>query len=477
MNTIKNIAVYALCICTTGLFLINSAQAGIPVEHWTQSSGAQVYLVQSHAIAMVDVQLDFDAGGRRDPVDQAGLASVTAAMASKGVLAGRSPDESAMDENALGEAWADLGASFGAHATADRMSFALRSLTYPDLLAKAVHLAARQLAEPAFPLDVWQREQDALKASIREANTRPATLANRAFAQAVYGAHPYGYEMTEASLARIEVSHMARLYRQLIQPCRAKVTVVGALSRTQADALVTELLGRLPVETTPPGPLTGTSASNVQPAVTPITPTCVALPVVMEVSPLAKASEQRMAFESAQAHVLIGQPGFKRNDPDFFALTVGNYILGGGGFVSRLTTEVREKRGLSYSVASYFSPALHAGAFTVGLQTRPDQADQALQVSRDVLDRFVADGPTDAELQAAKANLTGGFALRIDSNRKLLDNVANIAWNHLPLTYLDTWTQQVEKVTAADIRAAFQRKLQPQKMATVVLGGVAAGQK
>ena len=188
-------------------------------------------------------------------------------------------------------------------------------------------------------------------------------------------------------------------------------------------------------------------------------------------APLSKPVEQRVTFDSAQAHVLIGQPGYKRDDPDFFALTVGNYILGGGGFVSRLSEEVRQKRGLSYSVYSYFAPGLHAGAFTLGLQTRPDQASQAVQVSRDVVARFVADGPTNAELKAAKDNLIGGFALRIDSNRKLLDNVANIAWNGLALDYLDTWTQQVEKITIADIRAAFSRKLQPDRMVTVVVGG------
>jgi zinc protease len=334
------------------------------------------------------------------------------------------------------------------------MSFSLRSLTYPDLLAKAVQLAARQLAEPSFPADVWLRERDGMQASLREANTRPGTIAGRAFNKAVFGEHPYGFEMTPESLARIEVTHMAALYRQMILTCRASVTVVGALDRTQADALVAQLLARLP------------AASGGVP--------CPKLPAVAEVMPLTQASDQRIAFESAQAHVLMGQPGFKRDDPDYFALTVGNYILGGGGFVSRLTNEVREKRGLSYSVSSYFSPALHAGAFGIGLQTRPDQADQALQVSREVLARFVADGPTQDELKAAKDNLVGGFALRIDSNRKLLDNVANMAWNKLPLDYLDTWTQQVDKVTTADIRAAFQRKLQPQAMATVVLGGTSA---
>jgi zinc protease len=135
---------------------------------------------------------------------------------------------------------------------------------------------------------------------------------------------------------------------------------------------------------------------------------------------------------------------------------------------------VREKRGLSYSVYSSFSPGLHAGAFTLGLQTRPDQAQQAVQVAREVVSRFVAEGPTEAELQAARDNLIGGFALRIDTNRKLLDNVSTIAWNDLPLAYLDTWRQQVQAVTVAQIRAAFARKLQPQRMVTVIVGGAPA---
>ena len=437
-----------------GLFYSKLASAGIPVEHWTQASGVQVYLVQSPAIPMVDVQIDFDAGTRRDPADQAGLASVTASMTSKGVLAGADASEPALDENGLSEAWADLGASFGAGASGDRMSFSLRSLTYPDLLSKATYLAARQLGAPAFPPAIWQRERETLNAAIKEANTRPATLAARAFSAAVYGQHPYGFEMTQATLARISVADMNAVYRTLILPCRAKVTIVGAVNRAQADDLVTGLFSRL----------SSPSANAAAPGA------CPALPTVADVAPLDQGQEKRIAFESAQAHVLMGQPGFKRNDPDFFAITVGNYILGGGGFVSRLTNEVREKRGLSYSVYSYFSPGLHAGAFTLGLQTRPDQATQAVQVSRDVMTDFVVNGPTAAELKAAKDNLVGGFALRIDSNRKLLDNVANIAWNNLALDYLDTWTQQVEKVSAADIRAAFARKLQPEKMVTVVLG-------
>ena len=438
------------CLMAT-LLPLRSAHAAIPIQQWTQPSGARVWLVDTPSIPMVDVQIDFDAGSRRDPAAQAGLASVTADMLAKGVRA--STNAPALDENQLGEAWADLGADFGASAGGERMTFALRSLTDPELLARAATLAAREIGEPAFPDEVWQRERERINASLREANTRPGTQAGRAFAAAVYGSHPYGQDTTEATLAAIQVADLRAVHAQLL-PCRAKVSIVGALNRAQADALVTQLLSRLPATS---GPVA-----------------CPALPVVPEVVALQAAQDIRIPFDSAQAHVLMGQPGYRRADPDYFSLLGGNYVLGGGGFVSRLTEEVREKRGLSYSVGSYFAPGLHAGAFTISLQTRPDQAEQALRVARDVVARFVADGPTAQELQAARDNLIGGFALRIDSNRKLLDNVANIAWNDLPLDYLDHWTQQVAAVTLADIRAAFARKLQPERMVTVVVGGAAA---
>jgi zinc protease len=456
----KNVPAFLRWVAVAGLLACAPAMAAIPIQNWTQPTGAKVYLVESPSIPMVDVQLDFDAGSRRDPADKAGLARVTAGMDSKGITAANPPTggpyDAAMDENQLSEAWTDLGAGFGPGARLDRMSFSLRSLTYPDLLPKAAQLAARQLADPSFPPDVWERERQRLIASIREANTRPATLAGHAFAHAVYGKHPYGYETTEESVSRITVQDMQQMYRRLVQPCLAKVSIVGAVTRAQADALVTTLLSRLP----------STMQGRCDPP-----------PPVAEVEPLTAPIVREIPFASAQAHVLIGQPGYKRNDPDYFPLLVGNYILGGGGFVSRLTHEVRELRGLTYSVYSYFSPGLHAGAFTVGLQTRPDQTAEAMKVARDVVARFVTDGPTEKELTAAKDYLIGGFPLLIDSNRKLLDNVANIAWNNLPLDYLDTWTRQVQRVTVADIKAAFARKLQPQRMVTITVGAVAARQQ
>ena len=444
---IKKIASSALLLAVTGLFC-NYSLAAIPIQHWTLANGAKVYLVESPAIPMLDVQIDFDAGSRRDPPDKAGLAGVTAEMLEKGVVArGGLP---ALDENALGEAWADLGASFDSSGGADRMSFSLRTLTEPDLLDKAVALAARQIGEPAFPDSVWQRSRQQIIAALKESYTRPGSVAGRAYAKAVYGAHPYGFETTEATVGRISVADMRAFYDTGVVACRARISLVGAVTRAQADAIAQRLLARLPQVS------------------------CAGLPeqpVVPEVAALPQAEQKVIPFDSAQAQVLLGQPGYKRSDPQFFPLLVGNYILGGGGFVSRLSNEVREKRGLTYSVSSSFSPGLHAGAFTVGLQTRPDQTGQALEITRKVVRDFVADGPTPSELKAAKDNLVGGFALLIDSNRKLLGNIANIAWNGLPLDYLDTWTQQVEKVTVADIKTAFSQKLQPDKMVTIILGG------
>ena len=448
--TIKSVAA-RISICLTSAIsstFSGYATAAIPIQNWTLPNGASVFLVESPAIAMLDVQIDFDAGSRRDPLEKVGLASVTAGQAGKGVASRAGAP--ALDENALGEAWADLGAQYSSSAGSDRMSFSLRTLTEPDLRVKAVVLAARQIGEPSFTDKVWQRDRQKAIAGLLESYNRPGNVAGRAYGQAVYGNHPYGFEPTEATLGRISAADMQQFYTSGVVACRARISMVGAITRVQADEIAQQLLARLPQVTCSTLP---------------------ALPIIPEVVALTQAQQKNIAFDAAQAQVLFGQPGYKRTDPAFFPLLVGNYILGGGGFVSRLQNEVREKRGLTYGASSNFAPGLHAGAFTVSLQTRPDQATQALEVARNVVSDFVANGPTETELKAAKDNLIGGFALLIDSNRKLLGNISNIAWNNLPLDYLDTWSRQVDKVTLEDVKTAFSAKLQPEKMVIIVLGG------
>jgi zinc protease len=151
-------------------------------------------------------------------------------------------------------------------------------------------------------------------------------------------------------------------------------------------------------------------------------------------------------------------------------MLVGNYILGGGGFVSRLVKEVREKRGLAYSVYSYLSPGRQVGPYVAGMQTQKSQADLAVDVMKKTISEFIEHGPTDEEMNAAKDNLINGFPLRIDSNRKILDNVASIAWNDLPLDTLDTWRDQLKAVTKEQVKAAFKTHLDMNRMVTVVVG-------
>jgi zinc protease len=180
---------------------------------------------------------------------------------------------------------------------------------------------------------------------------------------------------------------------------------------------------------------------------------------------------QRIAHPAAQAHLLLGLPAIKRGDPDFFPLLLGNYTLGGGGFVSRLMKEVRDKRGFAYSVNSYFLPMAQPGPFQIGLQTKKAQANDALKVAREVLDGFLAEGPSESELQAAKQNLIGSFPLRLDSNKKILDNLSVIGFYGLPLDYLDRYAENIEKVSAADIKAAFSRHVKPEHVVTVIVAG------
>ena len=438
---------FRLYLLGLSLWLTTASHATLPIQTFATDSGAKVYLIESHTLPMVDVQIDFDAGSRRDPAGKTGLASRVASLTAKGLRA--QGGLAALDENQLGEAWADLGASFGGGAGDDRMSFKLRSLTQAALLSQAVELAARQMAHPAYSTPQWEEERARDIAALKESLTRPATVAQERFMAALYPDHAYGQRVTEASLHAIAVEDLMRFHRQHLLACRAKISIVGALNRQQAQDLARQLMAHLPQ----PRP-------------------CPSLGPVADPSPLKQAQDIQVPFDSAQSQVFLGQPAHKRSDPDFFPLLVGNHILGGGGFVSRLTHQVREQRGLSYSVYSYFAPALHPGPFVAGLQTRPDQATQALQLTRDIVNEFIRHGPTEQELKAAQDNLIGGFALRIDSNRKLLDNLANIAWYELPANYLDTWTQKVQAVTRQDIQSAFQRHLSPQKMVSLILGPV-----
>jgi len=434
-NRFLQAALTALVAC-----LPCAAWALLPIEHWQQADGAQVWLIHSPDIPMLGAQIQFPGGLLHEPPDKPGLHQAHIAMSAKGVQA--QGKQAALDENALGQAWADLGATFAPMWDRASTGYLFQSLTEPDLLAQAVDLAARQMAAPLWPETAWQRDRQRAIAALKEEDTRPPRRAAKAFARALYGSHPYGRQATPEGLARLQLADIAAFHRHTVVACRARVALVGAINRAQADALVTRLLAPL----------------RQQQKNTPAQ--CTALPKIPAPAPLPAAQRVDIAFEAAQAQIFIGQPvDISRASPHYFAALAGNHILGGGGFTSRLTAEVREKRGLSYSVYSRFAPADDAAQFSIGLQTRPDQAAQALDVAQQTLRRFIAEGPSAEELQSAKDNLIGSFALRVDSNDKLLMNLANIAAHGLPLDYLEQWSGNIEKLTVAEVKTAMQRFL------------------
>ncbi len=414
------------------------AYALLPIQHWQTKSGARVYFVENRDLPMLDVSVDFPAGSAFDTREKSGLAALTQRLLKLGA--------GGLAEDEIARRMADAGAQLAGRLDNDRGGMSLRTLTSADELKPALDVFARVLQRPEFPAAVVEREKTRTIDAIRESDTRPETILGRNFNALVYGNHPYGLRSSgEAdTVANLTRDDLAGFYRRHYTVDQAVVAIIGNLSRGEAEALADQLTADLPRAGAP-----------------------AAIP---EVPPLTRAEMRVIAHPATQSHLLIGAPGIKRDDPDYFPLFVGNYILGGGGFVSRITEEVRQKRGLAYSVYSYFSPLQQQGPFVIGLQTRKDQAGEALAVVRATLKEFLAAGPTADELKKAKQNLVGGFPLRIDSNRKILGYLGTIGFYRLPLTYLDDFVPQVEKVTIAGIRNAFARRVDAERMVTVIVG-------
>lgn len=423
-------------VALLALTSLHPAWAGPQIQHWVADNGTHVYFVESRALPLIDINISFAAGNAYDPEGKNGTASMTRDMLQAGTQN--------LTEQQIAERIADTGARFGGRVDNDESAMTIRTLSSAAERDAAVALAARLLAHPAFPAEVFTREKARTLAAVRDALTRPAVLAKRAFSRAIYGSHPYANLTGLETVERITRDDLVAFHRTHYVTANATVTVVGDASRSDAERIALTLTRELPTGSRSP--------TLAQPS-------------------LPERSIERIAHPSAQSHILVGMPGLSREDPDYYPLLVGNYILGGGGFVSRLTDEVREKRGLAYSVYSHFNPMRVAGPFQIGLQTRGQQADEALNVVGQVLTDFIAKGPTPDELQAARDNIVNGFGLRLDSNAKLLGYVAMIGFYRLPLDWLDTYTDQVNKVTPEAIRDAFARRIKPQHLATVIVGG------
>ena len=428
-------------LVTLLLSLPVSAQAALAIQHWQTSQGARVVFVESRELPILDISVDFPAGSARDPAAKAGLAQLTHALLDQGA--------GGLSDTAIAHRLADVGAVLSGKFDRDRAGVTLRTLSSAAEKEQALEMLTRVLQQPDFPQSVIKREKQRLIAAIREAEADPGTVADKAFYRALYATHPYAHDESgePASIERLTRGELQAFYRTHYSAASAVIALMGDVTRAEAEAIASRLSAGLPK--------------------------AAVVPELPKPAPAA-ASDTRIPHPSTQSHVLVGAMGMARNDPDFFPLFVGNYVLGGGGFDSRLMREVRDKRGYAYSAYSYFLPMTEVGPFQLGLQTKLEQTDDALKVAQTTLRQFIAEGPSEAELTQAKSNLTGGFPLRIDSNKKILDYLSVIGFYKLPLDYLDTWVDKVNAVDVAAVKQAFARRIDPDRLVTVVVGAGSA---
>ena len=419
------------------IFYVNTVLASPNIEYWITSAGAEVYYVHAPELPMVDIKIVFDAGSSRDE-DALGIAMLTNSLLADGAN-GDDADKISNDFESLGAIYAtDIGY--------DSASLQLRSLTENGLLKSAIANLKKVLSAPDFPAGALERRRSQMLIGIKAKQQSPAAIAKDAFMKAAYQSHPYARpsEGTETSVKAIKRKDIVSFYKKHYTAKNSMIAIVGAVSHELAKQISEDISATFQ---------DGEEASPIR-----------------AVEKLEEPQSIFIEYPSAQTHILVGQPGVKRGDSDYFSLYVGNHILGGGGMVSRLFEEVREKRGLSYSAYSYFSPMLFKGPFTAGVQTKTDQADEALSVLLENIKNYIEQGPTEEELIAAKKNITGGYPLRIDSNSKILNYAVVIGYYKLPLDYLQTFNDNVEAVTIESIKDAFKRRLYPDKLIMVKVG-------
>ena len=422
-------------LITILIFFSNFSSATLNIQHWESNNGARIYFVENHDLPIVDINVDFRAGSVKDTKQKSGVASLTNHVMVLGA--------GGINEEDLANQFIDLGAQLNSSFDQDKSGFSLRTLSEKKI--EAIDLLTLVLHKPNFDSKIIEREKKRYVASISQSETMPGAIALKAFMKALYGEHPYALPNSGEveTIKKISKKDLHDFYKSNYLSNELSIVIVGDISRKDAEDLGHKIsLG---------------FSENKMASATPLVD-------------YKKGQEIKISHPSKQAHLYYGAPIIKRGDPDFLTLYLGNYILGGGGFVSRLTQEIREDRGLAYSVYSYFMPFIQEGPFQIGLQTKKNQVGEAKELVKKTVSTFIKNGPTPKELRQAKDYMIGGFPLRLDSNKKILEYVSMMAFYKYPLDYLETFTDKIDKITAEEIKSAFQRRVDMSKFSTVIVG-------
>lgn len=416
-----------------------AAQAGVDIQRWTTGNGTEVLLVEQHDNPIVDMQVNFKgAGSVFNPEGKSEVAEFTAALLTDGT--------EKLDEEAFNAAADDIAAQIDSSSGQESSAAVLRSLSRPETLKQAAGLLNQSLTHPRFDPAVFDRRQKEAVTALQQQETTPDYNAGRALTKLAYPDHPYGSgaNITTESIRKVNLDDIRAFHRSHYGKDNAIVAIVGDINRKQADRLVKNVLNGLPERSS--------AAKNVPP---------------VQQQP---AQRRDIPFAGEQAQVLLGMPLIKRHDPDYYALVAGNYILGGGGFDSRLMKVLRDRHGYTYGVHSTLEPATEAGMFTIGYSTQKKNTKDSLVQAQAVIKQFIEEGPTEEELAQAKANIIGSFPLRFDSNAKLVKYLSIIGHHNLPNDYLEAYPKAIGKLTVEQVKDAWQRRVKPEDLHIVVVG-------
>ncbi|PHN27744.1 M16 family metallopeptidase [Pseudomonas sp. ICMP 561] len=416
------------------------ARRSLDIQTWQTAEGAKVLFVEAHELPMFDMRLTFAAGSSQDQ-NLPGVAVLTNAMLNEGVKG--------KDVTAIAQGFEGLGADFSNGAYRDMAVASIRSLSATDKREPALKLFSEVVGKPTFPADSLTRIKNQLLASFEYKKQNPGSLAGEELFKRLYGNHPYGHpsEGTAESIKPITLAQLKAFHAKAYAAGNAVIALVGDLSRDEAQAIAAQVSASLPK-----GPALAKLPTPAEP----------------------KAGETHIEFPSKQTHLMLAQLGITRNDPDYAALSLGNSVLGGGGFGSRLMTEVREKRGLTYGVSSGFTPMQTQGPFMIGLQTRAELSENTLKLVQDIVRDFLANGPTQKELDDAKRELTGSFPLTAASNSSIVAQLGAIGFYDLPLTFLEDFITQSQSVTVEQVKEVMNKHLSADKMVIVTAGPTVA---
>ena len=416
-----------------------AAQAGVDIQRWTTGNGTEVLLVEQHDNPIVDMQVNFKgAGSVFNPEGKSEVAEFTAALLTDGT--------EKLDEEAFNAAADDIAAQIDSSSGQESSAAVLRSLSRPETLKQAAGLLNQSLTHPRFDPAVFDRRQKEAVTALQQQETTPDYNAGRALTKLAYPNHPYGSgaNITTESIRKVNLDDIRAFHRSHYGKDNAIVAIVGDINRKQADRLVKNVLNGLPERS---------SAAHTVPPV--------------KQNP---AQRRDIPFAGEQAQVLLGMPLIKRHDPDYYALVAGNYILGGGGFDSRLMKVLRDRHGYTYGVYSNLEPATEAGMFTIAYSTQKKNTKDSLVQAQAVIKQFIEEGPTEEELAQAKANIIGSFPLRFDSNAKLVEYLSIIGYHNLPNDYLEAYPKAIGKLTVEQVKDAWKRRVKPEDLHIVVVG-------